>query len=127
MDSARTRSQISPGAVERHFAFIVPLDSLQEQHRTAITVRAEARSATLFASASVADPETAIAPSNSGLTELRWNAARYPMVLVRDAATNEILSLARGGSIRLASGADRLELLFSHGVRSPVRRIRFLR
>jgi hypothetical protein len=116
-----------PGAVDRHFAFVVPLDDLEERRLSSIGVRAGARGTTRLVSAAAGDPETSVAKLPSGESELRWNEARYPMVLVRDAATREILSFARGGSLRLASGAVGLDLLFSDGVRSPVRQIRVLR
>jgi hypothetical protein len=54
---------------------------------------------------------------------LRWDAARHPMVMVRNPETGSILSFARGGETRLASDARELELVFSDGVRSTSQRM----
>ena len=37
----------------------------------------------------------------SGGTGIQWDAGAHPMVMVRDARTGEVLSLARGGSVQL--------------------------
>jgi hypothetical protein len=42
------------------------------------------------------------------------------MVVVRDAQTNRILSLARGGQASIATGASNLSLQFTAGVHSTV-------
>jgi len=44
------------------------------------------------------------------------------MVMVRDAATGEIISFARGGAARLWTHGTNFELHFSDGVKSVVRR-----
>jgi hypothetical protein len=49
---------------------------------------------------------------------LTWNHLAYPMVMVRDASTGEILSLAAGGNVQLPTTSRQLELVFSDGVRS---------
>jgi hypothetical protein len=49
---------------------------------------------------------------------LQWNAAAHPVVMVRDAATGQVLSFARGGSVRLPATATRLDATFSDGTRS---------
>jgi hypothetical protein len=46
------------------------------------------------------------------------------MAMVRDAATGEVLSFARGGSVVLHTPAAELELVLSDGVRSTASRIR---
>ena len=51
---------------------------------------------------------------------ITWNAARYPLVVVRDAKTGEILSFARGGSATVETAASDLELTLSDGVASTV-------
>jgi hypothetical protein len=60
--------------------------------------------------------------------ELRWNAALYPMVLVRDLLTGAVVSLARGGALRVpTAGIGDLGLTFSDGVHSVTRQGRILR
>jgi Peptidase M66 len=52
---------------------------------------------------------------------IQWDASRYPMLLVRDCESSQILSFARGGSVRLPPVRS-LDLTLSDGVKS--RRIR---
>jgi hypothetical protein len=56
--------------------------------------------------------------------EVTWDAVAFPMALVRDPETGEVLSFARGGSVRIQAPAGALDLAFSDGIRStaPVRR-----
>jgi hypothetical protein len=58
-----------------------------------------------------------------GRVGLRWNARALPMVMVRDAATGEVLSLARGGDVELPGIKGEVELVMSDGVRSRVKRL----
>ena len=53
-------------------------------------------------------------------TSITWNAQRYPLAVVRDPKTGEILSLARGGAATIETSASDLELTLSDGVRSTV-------
>jgi hypothetical protein len=101
---------------ERHFAFAVPLSRLrgglarlQVRGGLAVAVRAgrPARAA-----AAVALRQA------GGRVRLRWDADAYPMALVREAATGQILSFARGGDVALASDAAGLDITFSDGVLS---------
>jgi hypothetical protein len=62
--------------------------------------------------------QAAFSPGASGTVQLTWDAERYPMALVRDPDTGEILSFARGGSAMFVPGSDRVELLFSDGIRN---------
>jgi hypothetical protein len=45
------------------------------------------------------------------------------MVMVRDAATGQVLSLARGGSVDLPSSTSEVDLVLSNGVKSETRRV----
>jgi len=59
----------------------------------------------------------------SGAVRLRWNPAVYPMALVRDAATGEILSFARNGDATVGVSGRDLDVTFSDGVRSRQERV----
>jgi hypothetical protein len=120
------------GEDERHFAFVVPLARmgagvarLQVRGGFAASVRESRAALAAGAQADAAalrqlQPAPAAAASREGgeAVRLRWNAADYPMALVRDAATGDILSFARGGDAALVSGATSLDITFSDGVRS---------
>jgi hypothetical protein len=65
--------------------------------------------------------------ANSQQVDVRWDASRYPMVMVTDAVTGDVLSFARGGSARLWARGSDFVLHFSDGVKSVVRQGRVLR
>jgi hypothetical protein len=58
-----------------------------------------------------------------GKVGFRWNHRAHPMVMVRDAATGEVLSLARGGDVELSTVKGDVDLVLSNGVRSRVKRV----
>ena len=108
-----------PRGGEQHFAFVLPLD---DNERASLSrVQLTARGLTALRSSPAALRTPLPAPTSrrlaSGTGELRWNPA-YPMALVRDVATGEILSFARGGVAQITAprGAVRLDL--SSGVAS---------
>jgi Peptidase M66 len=117
-----------PGGTERHFAFVLPLNGQVQQGLAALRVVAGGRSATRSATAPPgADPALQLSRPGPGQLEVRWDAGRFPMVLVRDAATGQILSFARGGVARLWAGGSAFQLQFSDGVRGVSRAERVLR
>ncbi len=108
-----------PHGGEQHFAFVLPLD---DNERASLSrVQLTARGLTALRSSPAAIRAPAAAPSSrrlaSGVVELRWDAA-YPMALVRDAATGEILSFARGGVAQVTAPRGALRLDLSSGVAS---------
>jgi len=118
----------------RHFAFCIPL-------RTAGAVRElRLRGAGIAASRATLAPSTttgggavggpggaspidaaavSISRPAAGHVRLTWNADRYPMLLVRDSASGDVLAFARSGDITLPTGKS-LALTLSDGVRSVV-------
>lgn len=117
-----------PGGAERHFAFVLPLGAGPGRELAGLAVRSGDLRATRTAPPGRdGDPELRLARVNSGQVELRWNGARYPMVLVRDLRTGAVVSLARGGAVRVPSpGSGDFGLTFSDGVRSVTRQGRIL-
>ena len=59
----------------------------------------------------------------AGGVALRWDAAARPMVMVRDPATGEIVSFARGGQAIVATSKRTLDLEVSDGVGSRTERV----
>jgi hypothetical protein len=49
---------------------------------------------------------------------LRWNAATYPMIMVRDPGSGEVLAFGRNGTVMVPTTKNELELVLSNGVRS---------
>ncbi|HEX2187242.1 MAG TPA: hypothetical protein VHG51_00015 [Longimicrobiaceae bacterium] len=115
---------------KRHFAFAVPLGPDAASRLATLRLAGNGEATERRATAATAPQHGAVQPfervaatrSGSGEASLRWDPARYPMVMVRNARTGEILSLARDGSARVAGAAGELELVLSDGVRSVVRR-----
>jgi hypothetical protein len=117
---------------ERHFAFVIPLSRLGAYARlqvrggfaSAVRASRAAERAGARATDRLAVLREQPAPGAAATREagerirLRWDAATYPMALVRDAATGDILSFARGGDVALAGDAAALDVTFSDGVRS---------
>ncbi|MEX2282037.1 MAG: CARDB domain-containing protein [Gemmatimonadota bacterium] len=56
-------------------------------------------------------------------TRVQWNADRYAMAMIRDAATGEVLSFATGGTAVVQSARPELEVVLSDGVASWTKRV----
>jgi hypothetical protein len=104
----------------RYFAFAVPLDASAavrlESIRLAgpgIATAAVARSAASLRATAVQAPTVTRA---AGGAAIRWDAAVHPMVMVRDAASGQVLSFARGGSVVVPAGVGGVDLVLSDGV-----------
>jgi hypothetical protein len=49
---------------------------------------------------------------------LRWDPALYPMLMVRDPDSGEVLSFVRGGAAQVRTSKGELDLDVSDGLRS---------
>ncbi|HUQ20919.1 MAG TPA: VCBS repeat-containing protein [Gemmatimonadaceae bacterium] len=121
-------SEIGDGVSgERHFSFAIPLSlEMLARVRKLEVVRGAKTLAMNVESSSTAlseDPVESVQNVPGGM-QLRWNPAAYKMVLVRDAATGQVISFARGGAARIIARANRaVDLVFSDGVRSKSKRV----
>jgi hypothetical protein len=114
---------------ERHFAFVVPL-AANGPRPVALRLLANGLVATRRSPAPSVAPIRAPAalapvrarPSGGPRSRLEWDAARYPVALVRDPATGQVLAFARGGQVDVTVPGRDLDVVFSDGVRS-VRRL----
>lgn len=129
---------VADQAVEqRQFAFVLPLDGGNRDRLARLRVRGGGRVAERSSIAAMAaqgrgaaaleqlqsapDREARVVP---GGVRLRWNSAAYPMALVRDAATGDILAFARRGDARIGGiGGRPLDITYSDGVRSRRERV----
>ncbi|MFN2317180.1 MAG: hypothetical protein ABR602_10890 [Gemmatimonadales bacterium] len=114
-----------PGGPERHFAFVLPVgttaDRLAELRVSGPGIAAAERRAPPGAPRPSRDPQATRA--TAVLRRLTWDPAAHPMAMVRNAATGEILSFARGGEILLRTTATTLDIQLSDGVRVERRRV----
>jgi hypothetical protein len=104
-----------------YFAFAVPLDRARADRLASVQLSgpggmvATSRPATTM--------QTGAPPAPVGRREgrnvvIQWNASVNPTIMVRDPDTGEVLSFARGGTARVSTGKDQLDLELSDGVRS---------
>jgi hypothetical protein len=117
---------------QQNFAFAVPLSNDRAARLASIQVAGQGRRAVVQMTATSGQPglpadqvEARRVPG--GQVRLRWNSLVYPMVMVRDPETGEVLSLARGGEVELPTLKGNLDLLLSNGVRSRLLRTRVTR
>lgn len=124
---------------EKVFSFLIPIDTPRASRRTASTSSATngvkeirllesgnvvARHTSWIASTPNAQARSANAPAVSAellrqgdRAVLHWDVASFPLALIRDAATGQVVAISRNGSasIGLPSGAG-VEVEFSDGV-----------
>jgi hypothetical protein len=119
------------GAPESHFAFVVPLSDALHARLQEVEVAGRGRSSTRASGLGATQLQGVVAgvaadAAGTGRARLRWNAAANgaAMVMVRDAQSGQVLSLARGGDVTLATGAVEVDVVVSDGVRSQGRRLR---
>ncbi len=115
----------------RSFAYAIPVSSMRKPLASLVLVgphgSARRDASVLSANASIVAAPRApgdtiparVRATASGVS-LAWNAQRYPLVVVRDAKTGEILSFARNGAASLDTPSRDLELTLSDGVQSTV-------
>ena len=111
----------------RSFAFAIPLSRLGGADVGELRLSARGREARLkppaVPSVSAPDPELRVTRSGRGQLGVRWNADRYPMVMVRNALSGEVVAFARAGATQVWTQRSGVELTFSDGVRSTTRRV----
>lgn len=101
----------------KHFAFVVPLRPERAARLASVHLEGAGVQASL-AQASTELPAVQVTRGSPGRVALRWDAARAPMLLVRDAATGEVLSFARGGETEVAAPRGEVSVTVSDRVRS---------
>ncbi|MEX1185615.1 MAG: hypothetical protein WEA80_03415 [Gemmatimonadaceae bacterium] len=124
-------NEIDHAPNHRLFAFVVPLPAGQARP-AAIRLTANGRESVRRSSLLPGPLGNApITPAPARLdriggprSRLEWDARAYPMALVRDPATGQILSFARGGRLDIAVPGQELDVTFSDGVNSTRQRIR---
>ncbi len=107
-----------PQGDEYHFAYVVPLSAGERTRLAGLRLVGKGLTARQAAIRAPGQPLPAVAASataTAGGTEVRWNPA-YPMAIVRDATTGEVLSFARGGAVRLPATGRALTVEPSTGV-----------
>ncbi len=110
---------------EGHFAFAIPLDTFDRRELTQLRVTGGGQAPAVMqrrvGPQMVSGPGAEFTPRGTASVEVTWDAAAFPMALVRDPNTGEVLSFARNGRIELPIQSAEVEILFSDGTNSPER------
>lgn len=112
-----------------HFAFVVPMADASYERLARLELAGNGRNTERVSrqpanAAAAAARGLDIAAEASSRARLRWNATAFPMVMVRDADTGDILSFARHGDASVATGRSNVEVVFSDGVKSQSATVR---
>jgi hypothetical protein len=107
---------------ESQFAFAVPLDDAARRQLATVRLSGDGREVVRRVGAARPDPTAAAVRIEDvgGQSRVSWDAAEYPMVMLRDARTGDIVSFARGGRSTVPVPAAALQAVASDGVRSTV-------
>jgi hypothetical protein len=104
------------------FAFTVPISALRGRDLATLSLTARGKTVRSAAATDVAaDPGVTMTRAGAGKLRVRWDAARFPVVMVRDPVRGQVLSFARGGDATIATNRSELDLNFSNRVRSSRR------
>jgi len=106
----------------RTFAFAIPLRMLRGRSPAALRLAGGGRVVTHTRSVEASEiPTASVTRAGARAARVRWDASKFPAVLIRDADTGDILSIARGGDATVATTGAALELQYSNRVRSAGR------
>lgn len=113
----------------RHFAFILPASASLRKRIATLRVSGglvgaeQVSAATFNAQRSGVQPSTPATGAHlvrsGSFARFSWNASAWPMAMVRDAATGQVISFARNGSAQVAATRG-LTVEYSDGVQSTV-------
>ena len=120
----------SEDATARHFAFAIPMDEATQGQLASIRLTGAGSPAAVM-NASVAERGVAAAVNTvaatsgpAGAVNVRWDTQIGRMALIRERATGQVLSFARGGQASIRTRSADLEVIVSDGVKSAAREVR---
>jgi hypothetical protein len=106
------------------FAFAVPMSMFRGRFPATLRLTANGRTVSSPRSAGLTENPGVIASRAApGRVRLQWDATRFPVAMVRDPQSGDVLSFARGGDVTITSSRDDLEVSFSNRVRSATRTV----
>jgi hypothetical protein len=117
------------GPSQQNFVFAVPIPSSRAERLSTLRLVGGGQSAVLSGSGTGASGTPAVGSivlqrTGANRVALSWDSQEFPMLVVRDPSNGQILSLARGGEVQLATSKGLVDLVLSNGVRSRVQRMR---
>ena len=102
----------------RQFAFAVPVTQANAGRIVSMRLTGNGREARLNAASATGVASITASAVSSESVRLTWNSTRFPMLVVRDPDTKEILALARDGSSSVRTRKKSLEISASNRVAS---------
>ena len=104
------------------FAFTVPVSALGGRQLESLRLTARGRTVrntmSVAIDATASDAQLRVTRAGVRAARVRWDATRYPVVMVRDPRTGDVLSFARGGDATIVTDGAELEVNLSNRVRS---------
>lgn len=100
------------------FSFAVPVSASEAARIATLRLTANGREVRSTRPAALQAPEVTATTVSSGKIRLDWNSVNFPMLVVRDPDTKEILAFARGGSSAVSSSKRSLDITASSRVSS---------
>ena len=104
------------------FTFALPVNGVDAERVASITVNGPTGRAaiaqTVASRSELAAPTAAVISRTSAAVTVGWDVERYPMAMVRDAESGQILSLIRGGQFTVPTGSATVDVLWSDGVKT---------
>lgn len=119
---------------QQNFVFAIPLPANRAARISTLRLSGRGREAIVTSAAqggsSAAQLQVGALPDSvearqvaGGRVRFKWDARAHPMMMVRDAETGEVLSLARGGDVQLSTVKRQVDLVLSDGVKSRTKRM----
>jgi hypothetical protein len=109
------------------FSFAIPMSGDRTSRLSTIRVAGRGREAITHRTGGLPQrgdrAPLSVSRTGAGRVQLEWDVTKHPMLLVRDGATGQIISFARGGRIDLPASSQELSVGFSNGVRSSELRV----
>lgn len=115
----------SPDSTARHFAFVIPLESLDRATLTRMRWTHDGQRAENATPLMNAPDGAAVTVDRVSATtvRVRWSPDAVKGVLIRDAASGQILTFGRDGEALVQSTSGLIDLVLSDGLRSERRRV----
>jgi hypothetical protein len=101
----------------RQFAFAIPMTTANAARISSLRLIGEGRQVQVSASPAGSPAVTASATAAEKVN-ITWNSSQFPMLVVRDPDTKEILAFARGGSTSVRTRKRTLDIAASNRVAS---------
>ncbi len=102
----------------RQFGFAVPMTPATAARIVSLKLSGSGREVRVNAIAASAAPQIAASAVSSEKVRLTWNSSQFPMLVVRDPDTREILAFARGGTTDVRTRKRSFEVAASNSVAS---------